>query len=99
MPARRKAINTMQVLRKSTSDSPDLCCTVCGQGFVLSLERQSKGERAIALREVAKALRSHHNQIFGADAHPDRGFLVPSCDGPLTFSGAAILGNAPSWAL
>jgi hypothetical protein len=96
---KERAINTMQVLCKSTSDFPDLCCTVCGQGFVLFLERQPKAERANALREVAKTLRAHHHSLSGPDAHPDRGFLIPSWDGPLAFSGAAILGNAPSWAL
>jgi hypothetical protein len=101
----------MQVLCKSTSDSPDLCCTVCGQGFVLFWERQSRGERAIALREIARALRGHHHKLssLGAglgsslnsspDAHPQRGFAVPDGNGPAEFSGAATLGHAPSWAL
>lgn len=90
----------MQVLCKSTShSSPDLCCPVCGQGFVLFSERQSKADRAEALREVTKILRSHHVEEAGADAHPQRGFVVPQWSGEAAFSGAAILGNAPSWAL
>lgn len=89
----------MQVLCKTTSDSPDVSCTVCGQGFVLFWERQSRAERAIALREIARALRGHHHKLSSADAHPQRGFVVPDENGPAGFSGAAIVGHAPSWAL
>jgi hypothetical protein len=89
----------MQVLCKSTSDSPDMSCTVCGQGFVLLRERQSRAERATALREVNRALRGHHHTLSGPDAHPERGFVVPDLNGPAEFSGAATLGHAPSWAL
>ena len=89
----------MQVLCKSTADSPELCCPVCGQGFTLIWERHSRTERTIALREIARTLRSHHRQVFGPRAHPQRGFSVPDWDGQTTFSGAAISGNAPSWAL
>lgn len=89
----------MQVLCKSTSQSPDLCCPVCGQGFVLFSDRQSKSERAYARREVTRALRGHHLQLPGPGAHPQRGFLVPHSSGSIASSGAAMLGNAPSWAL
>ncbi len=89
----------MQVLCKSSKDAVETCCSVCGQGFVLFWERQTKMEKATALREVAKTLRSHHTRKDGPEAHPDRGFLVPEWNGPIAFSGAAILGNAPSWAL
>ena len=88
----------MKVLCKSTSHSPDLCCPVCGQGFVLFSERQSKPERADALREVTRALRSHHIQLSGTGAHPQRGFAVPHSSGSVD-SSAAVLGHAPSWAL
>jgi hypothetical protein len=94
---RRKT--AMQVLCKTTSDSPNLCCTVCGQGFVLLWERQSKAERAMALRDIAKALRGHHHKLSGRGAHPQQGFVVADGNGSSTFSGAAIAGNAPSWAL
>lgn len=89
----------MQLLCKSIADSPEVCCPVCGQGFALFCERQSRAERAVALREIARALRSHHSRLSGPDAHPPRGFVVSGSSGPITFSGAAILGNAPSWAL
>jgi hypothetical protein len=89
----------MQVLLKSTADSPEVCCPVCGQGFVLFWERQSRAERAMALREVARTLRSHHSSLSSPDAHPQRGFVVPERSTPQGFSGAAILGHAPSWAL
>jgi hypothetical protein len=89
----------MQVLCKSSKSTVETNCTICGQGFVLFWERQTKMEKATALREVAKILRSHHSRQDGPEAHPDRGFLVPEWNGPVAFSGAAILGNAPSWAL
>jgi len=89
----------MQVLCKSNEGAGEVCCSVCGQSFVLFWERQNKMERAEALREVAKTLRSHHAHEAGPGAHPQRGFLVPEWEGPVAFSGAAILGNAPSWAL
>ena len=89
----------MQVLCKSSSEAGDVCCSVCGQGFVLHWERQTKLERAQGMREIEKTLRAHHGKGSGADVHPQRGFLVPQWDGPVAYSGAAILGHAPSWAL
>jgi hypothetical protein len=89
----------MQVLCKVTSSAADVCCSVCGQGFALYWERQNKIERAQALSEVAKTLRSHHRDKSGPEAHPQRGFLVPEFRGPASDSGAAVLGSAPSWAL
>ena len=89
----------MQVLCKSSNEQVETCCSVCGQGFVLFWERQSKAERTNTLREIEKTLRGHHSAQAGPEAHPNRGFLVPDWKGPVAFSGAAILGNAPSWAL
>jgi hypothetical protein len=63
---------------------------------VLYWERQTQVEQAEALREVETALRNHHRSENGAGAHPEHGFLVPAWDGPIAFSGAAILGNAPN---
>ncbi|HKF47772.1 MAG TPA: hypothetical protein VKB38_10480 [Terracidiphilus sp.] len=89
----------MQVFCRSSNGTADVCCSVCGQGFALHWERQTKLERAQALDEIAKALRGHHYNIAGPEAHPQRGFLVPERSGTATFSGAAVGGNAPSWAL
>ena len=89
----------MQVLCKSTSHSPDMCCPVCGQGFVLFSDRQSKIERAYVLREVTLALRSHHLRLPGIAAHPQRGFLVSHSSGSVAISDTPMLGNAPRWAL
>jgi len=93
----------MQVICKSTDEKMEAAaethCCVCGQGFVMFWERQTRMERAEAMREIQKVLVSHHNHSAGTKAHPDRGFLVPQWDGPIAYSGAAILGNAPSWAL
>ncbi len=89
----------MQVLCNSSNGVGDVCCSVCGQGFVLDWERQTKMERAQALIEVAKTLRSHHATLAGPEAHPVRGFLVPETNGLTTISGAAPSGHAPRWAL
>jgi hypothetical protein len=88
----------MQVLLKSAESGVETRCSVCGQGFVMFWERQSKMERGEALREIEVTLR-HHHHAAGTHVHPDKGFLVPAWDGPIAFSGAAILGNAPVWAL
>lgn len=89
----------MQVLCKSSNESADTCCSVCGQGFRLFWERHTKGERSQALHAIDKTLRDHHREHAGPEAHPVSGFLVPEWKGQIAFSGAAILGNAPTWAL
>lgn len=89
----------MQVLCKSSDENSETRCSVCGQGFLLYWERQTKVERTRALKEIEQVLRKHHYNQPGPEAHPVRGFLVPEWNGPVAFSGAAILGNAPSWAL
>ena len=89
----------MQVLLKSTETAVETHCSVCGQGFVMFWERQTKMERAEALREIETTLRHHHHAGPTSQVHPVKGFLVPAWDGPIAFSGAAILGNAPVWAL
>ena len=86
----------MQVLLKSAENGVETRCSVCGQGFVMFWERQTKMERSEALREVSDVLRRHHH---AGGSHPERGFLVPEWNGPIAYSGAAILGNAPVWAL
>ena len=89
----------MQVLCKSSNGNAETHCSVCGQGFIFFWERQSRAERAEALQEIHKALRKQHVDQAGPEAHPESAFLVPQWNGPIAFSGAAILGNAPTWAL
>jgi len=89
----------MQVLCKGTKGNAETQCCVCGQGFILFWERQSRMERAEVLREIKKMLLRHHRTSAGPQAHPAGSFLVPEWDGPIAYSGAAILGHAPSWAL
>jgi hypothetical protein len=89
----------MQVLLKSSEEAAETRCSVCGQGFAMFWERQTKMERSEALRLVEAALRRHHHEGGGSEAHPVKGFLVPEWNGPVAVSGAALLGNAPVWAL
>lgn len=88
----------MQVLCKSSSEKIEAQCSVCGQGFTLYWERQTPAEQAEARGAVESVLRDHHRVRQGVGAHPESGFLVPAWDGPVAFSGAAILGNAPNTA-
>jgi hypothetical protein len=89
----------MQVLVKSTSENAQARWSVCGQGFALYWERQTPTEQDEMLKEVEAALKSHHANRDGVEAHPEQGFVVPAWDGPAAASGAAILGNAPTWAV
>jgi hypothetical protein len=89
----------MQVLCKSTTGNAETHCSICGQGFVMFWERQSRNERDEALSDLQKTFRNHHRSHKGPEAHPNGGFLVPEWNGPIAASGAAILGHAPTWAL
>jgi hypothetical protein len=89
----------MQVFCKSSNENAEAYCSVCGQGFSLYWERQTRTERAAALREIDKTLRQHHYDHAGREAHPERAFSVPEQSRFIGFSGAAVRGAAPSWAL
>lgn len=89
----------MQVLCKSTNGLAETHCSICGQGFVMFWERQSRADRIECMRELQKTLRHQHRNQKGAEAHPNGGFLVPEWASSNSASGAAILGQAPSWAL
>ena len=89
----------MQVLCKSTTGFAETHCSICGQGFVMFWERQSRDERIKSMAEIQKTLRHQHRSHRGPDAHPNGGFLVPEWKGSISASGAAMLGQAPSWAL
>jgi len=89
----------MQVLCKSTSGSAETRCCVCGQGFAMFWERQSRSERAEVIREIQMTLRHQHRNQKGPEAHPNGGFLAPESKGSNAASCASMLGQAPSWAL
>lgn len=87
----------MQVWCKSSNHAAETRCSVCGQGFVLIWERHPKRERAQALAEITRTLRSHHRHQVGPEAHPERGFAVGETNA--TASSTTAYGHAPSWAL
>jgi len=89
----------MQVLCKSTKGNAEMHCCVCGQGFVMFWERQSRAERIEATREIQNTLRHQHRNQKGKEAHPNGSFLVPERSSSDLGSGASIRGHAPSWAL
>jgi hypothetical protein len=54
----------MQVLCTSANGNAETYCCICGQGFVMFWERQSRRERAAAIREIQDSLRQHHRELF-----------------------------------
>jgi hypothetical protein len=90
---------TMQVLCKASNSSSDIRCNVCGQGFLVYWTRTSTTERSFARDGIMQALRGHHTGMDSADAHPAAGFNVPEWAGEAGASAAAMLGNAPVWAV
>jgi hypothetical protein len=89
----------MQVLCKTSNTASDIRCKVCGQGFLLYFTRTSAKERAEVRYDVQMALRDQHLATDAPEAHPQEGFTVPAWPGEVKFSAAALLGNAPEWAL
>ena len=89
----------MQVLCKSTNGNAETHCCVCGQGFVLFWERESRSQRAEAIKEIQMTLRHQNRSLRGPEAHPNGGVLVPDFKSSDSRSGASVLGHAPSWAL
>src|ERR1700691_5175795 len=89
----------MQVLCKSTTGNAEMHCSVCGQGFVMFWERQSRNERVESIREIQTTLRRQHRNFKGPEAHPNGSFLVPESNGSTVTLGIASHGQAPSWAL
>ena len=89
----------MQVLCKATNATADVCCEVCGQGFLVFWTRTSAEERDKRRQEVLDELRAQHvDGVSTAAAHPAGGFNLPEWDGDPSVSAAALLGNAPAWA-
>jgi hypothetical protein len=89
----------MQVLCKSTSGNAEIHCCICGQGFVLFWERESRSQRIEAMKEIQNALRRQHGNRRGAEMHPKDIFLVPEGDSSSGFAESANREHAPSWAL
>jgi len=89
----------MQVLCKSTQGNAETHCSVCGLGFVMFWERQTRTQRQEMLSEIQKTLRNQHRSHKGPEAHPSGGFLVPEWNGSNAASATAVSGKAPSWAL
>jgi hypothetical protein len=90
----------MQVLCERSNTGNDVRCNVCGQGFLVYWERSSRAEREQARRDVIQALADHHEDLTtGHHSHPPTRFTVPSWSGDIRYSGAALLGGAPAYAL
>jgi hypothetical protein len=89
----------MQVLCKSTNGNAETSCCVCGQGFVMFWDRQSRTERVAAIHEIQETLRRHHRKVQGPEAHPKEGFLVPEWSSADALAGSAMPANTPTWDL
>jgi hypothetical protein len=86
----------MHVLCKSTKGHAETHCCVCGQGFVMFWDRQSRTERAAALHEIQETLRRHHRATPGPEAHPIQLFPVPEWDPASAYSVAVGSGAVPN---
>lgn len=89
----------MQVLCRTTNGNAEFHCSVCGQGFVLFWERESRAQRAAARAEIQETLRRHHRAAPGPQAHPQGGFLVPEWSASAAAFGVKSPGNVPVWDL
>jgi hypothetical protein len=87
----------MQVLCKIAKGNAETHCGICGQGFMLFWDRQSRNERVAALHEIQEALRRHHCTISGPEAHPTVGFPVPDWNGSTGLKSVAVSGTALTW--
>jgi len=61
--------------------------------------RSAPEERARRRGEILQALREQHETDQSKNAHPQCGFNLPKWAGEASASAAALLGNAPKWAL
>ncbi len=89
----------MQVLCKKANGNAEAHCCVCGQGFVMFWDRQSRTERLTALHEIQEVLRRHHRNSHSPDAHPWDSFPVPEWSGHTTLAGGAARDNSRTWNL
>jgi hypothetical protein len=71
----------MPVLCKKTGGNAETHCCVCGQGFVMFWDRQSRAERLAAVHEIQRVLRNHHRTSAAPAAHPSDSFMVPEWSG------------------
>jgi len=86
----------MQVLCKKTSGNAETHCCVCGQGFLMFWDRQSRAERIATVHEIQRVLRNHHRTSAAPGAHPNDSFMVPEWSGAGAFSGTAVeIAEAP----
>ena len=89
----------MQVLCKATTGNAETHCCICGLGFVMYWDRQSRSERFAALHEIQETLRRHHRDCRGPEAHPTTSFPVPDWDGATEMAGAVSSGTEPIWGI
>jgi hypothetical protein len=89
-------VRAMQVLCKKTNGNAESRCCVCGEGFVLFWERESRAERLEAKAILQEMLRRHHRVFKGPEAHPQGAFVVPSWSRSYSLS---MRGSAPAWEL
>ena len=80
----------MQVFCRRTSGNAECHCGICGQGFVIFWERQSRRERMESLHEIQSELRKHHRNSSCREVHPREGFMLSEWKGPVAFPFAAI---------
>ena len=59
----------MQVVCRSAEVGSDVCCPVCGQGFLLYWTRRSPQDQPVLMSVLMDVLGRQHALCAGADAH------------------------------
>ena len=59
----------MQVVCRSAEMRSDVCCPVCGQGFLLYWTRRSPQDHPVLMSVVMDALGRQHAACTGVEAH------------------------------
>lgn len=84
----------MQFLYRSSERGSDVCCPVCGQGFLMYWTRRSPQEQAALVSVVMDALGRQHALCAGPDAHHA---LVSREEAGEVFAGTAECSPEPQW--
>ena len=79
----------MQLLCSSSAVGSDVCCPVCGQGFLMYWTRNSPGDQPVLVSVVMDALGRQHT-AFGANAHESH----PALGAPGAVNATASLAEA-----
>jgi hypothetical protein len=73
--------------------SANVCCPVCGQGFLIYAEHGMQSGHNINRRIIRHVLRTHHARSASPSAHPTSTFHISNWSGSQPFLASATLSN------